>query len=76
MNSKLDEIKKITVTTFIRGDDKIRLPQLVAQADAVVHLAGENRPKEPQEFARGNIGLTEIICQFVRSEKRPIKIIF
>ena len=59
---RLNELTNITVCTFVRGDDIARLPQLVAQADAVVHLAGENRPVDEAAFSQVNTGLTSALC--------------
>ena len=42
----LSELPGMAVSTFVRGDDTAKLPELVARADAVVHLAGENRPAD------------------------------
>jgi hypothetical protein len=41
---RLRELPRFAVAEFVRGDDVAALSQLLAQADAVVHLAGENRP--------------------------------
>lgn len=45
-------------------------------ADVIFHLAGVNRPKNPQEFETGNAGLTEQICQLLREAGRTPKIVF
>ena len=65
---RLNELANITVSTFVRGDDLGRLPKLVAQADAVVHLAGENRPHDESAFSKVNAGLTAAICEVIRQE--------
>ena len=65
---RLKEPANITVSTFVRGDDAARLPQLVAQADAVVHLAGENRPADESAFAKVNTGLTAALCNAIQHE--------
>ncbi len=65
---RLNELSSITISTFVRGDDVSRLPQLVAQADAVVHLAGENRPADEAAFSQVNVGLTSAICDVIRRE--------
>jgi UDP-2-acetamido-2,6-beta-L-arabino-hexul-4-ose reductase len=65
---RLNELEKITVSTFVRGDDMARLPQLVAQADAVVHLAGENRPADESAFSEVNAGLTSALCVAIQRE--------
>lgn len=67
---RLKELANITVSTFVRGDDAARLPQLVAQADAVVHLAGENRPADESAFAQVNTGLTSALCNAIELEFR------
>lgn len=65
---RLNELQNITISTFVRGDDMARLPQLVAQADAVVHLAGENRPTDLAAFAEVNAGLTAKLCSAIQKE--------
>jgi UDP-2-acetamido-2,6-beta-L-arabino-hexul-4-ose reductase len=63
---RLKELANITVSTFMRGDDAALLPQLVSQVDAVVHLAGENRPADESAFAQVNAGLTSALCEAIR----------
>lgn len=65
---RLNEMPGITVSTFVRGGDVARLPGLVAQADAVVHLAGENRPADEAAFALVNTGLTSMLCDAIQQE--------
>lgn len=67
---RLNELSNVSVTTFVRGDDSARLPQLVTQADAVVHLAGENRPADEAAFALVNAGLTSALCEAIEQEFR------
>jgi UDP-2-acetamido-2,6-beta-L-arabino-hexul-4-ose reductase len=62
----LNELDNITFSTFVRGDEVARLPELVAQADAVVHLAGENRPIDEAAFAQVNVGLTSALCDAIK----------
>jgi UDP-2-acetamido-2,6-beta-L-arabino-hexul-4-ose reductase len=65
---RLKELLNVSVSTFVRGDDVSVLPRLVAQVDAVVHLAGENRPADETAFAQVNIGLTSALCHAIRQE--------
>jgi UDP-2-acetamido-2,6-beta-L-arabino-hexul-4-ose reductase len=65
---RLKEHSSVTVTTFVRGDDISTLPQLVSEADAVVHLAGENRPVDKAAFAQVNTGLTSALCSVIEQE--------
>lgn len=65
---RLKELSNVSVTTFVRGDNAECLPDLVARADAVVHLAGENRPADEAAFAQVNAGLTSALCHAIQQE--------
>jgi UDP-2-acetamido-2,6-beta-L-arabino-hexul-4-ose reductase len=65
---RLNELVNITVSSFVRGDDRAHLPQLVAQVDAVVHLAGENRPADESAFSQVNAELTLALCDAIQQE--------
>jgi len=65
---RLCELPDFIVSTFVRGDEVATLPVLMAQVDAVVHLAGENRPQDERAFAEVNAGLTLAICDAIRNE--------
>ncbi|MFN8468100.1 MAG: NAD-dependent epimerase/dehydratase family protein [Caldilineaceae bacterium] len=45
------------------------------QADFVFHLAGVNRPEHDQEFAAGNVELTEQICDHLLRRGRPVPLL-
>ena len=46
------------------------------QADAIFHLAGVNRPKDPKEFVTGNTGLTQDICKYLMEKgRKPLLVI-
>ena len=61
----LAERKDVQVVCFTRGDDVAQLPALLQGVDFVFHLAGVNRPQDPQEFLSGNVDLTQALCQAV-----------
>lgn len=65
---RLNELTNVDVTTFVRGEDAAILPELLAEVDAVVHLAGENRPPNESAFAEVNAGLTSALCQAIQQE--------
>jgi UDP-2-acetamido-2,6-beta-L-arabino-hexul-4-ose reductase len=67
---RLKEISNIGITTFVRGDDVALLPELLSQVDAVVHLAGENRPADEIAFEQVNSGLTTSLCDAIKQEFR------
>lgn len=51
------------------------LPKLVADADAVIHLAGANRATD-SELLRGNVGLAETVAKVVRSSGAKPRVIY
>jgi UDP-2-acetamido-2,6-beta-L-arabino-hexul-4-ose reductase len=61
----LAERKDVQLVCFTRGDDVAQLPTLLQHVDFVFHLAGINRPQDPQEFTTGNVDLTLALCQAV-----------
>lgn len=61
----LAERKDVQVVCFTRGDDVTQLPAMLQGVDFVFHLAGVNRPQDPQEFMSGNVDLTQALCQAV-----------
>jgi UDP-2-acetamido-2,6-beta-L-arabino-hexul-4-ose reductase len=76
---RLSELPSVSVATFVRGDDIDQLPALLAQADAVVHLAGENRPIDESAFEQGNSVLTIALCdainEIIRSTGRRVPLV-
>lgn len=72
---RLSELVGVTVLHFARGDSIKDLAALVEQADAIVHLAGENRPTDIADFARVNTELTRSLCQAIRKTSRKIPLI-
>jgi UDP-2-acetamido-2,6-beta-L-arabino-hexul-4-ose reductase len=48
----------------------------IAQADAVVHLAGANRPADPAEFMGVNAGTANLLAQAVTAAGRTIPVIY
>lgn len=73
---RLRERSGVEVLSFIRGDSLTRLANFVGQADAVIHLAGENRPTDEADFARVNIDLTHTLCECIRDKGRATPLIF
>jgi UDP-2-acetamido-2,6-beta-L-arabino-hexul-4-ose reductase len=67
---RLHELPLFEVIKFVRGDAPEALPSLLAQADAVVHLAGENRPADEAAFAQINTGLTVALCDALAVEQQ------
>lgn len=64
----LNEFSGIDVKTFNRNDDSVKLTKLVAEVDAIIHLAGENRPDNVRAFQEVNVGLTVQVCEAIKNE--------
>lgn len=62
----------LKITRETRVDERSRM---LRTADFVFHLAGINRPKDPQEFVIGNVDLTEVITTELLSYN-PVPIVF
>lgn len=76
----LAERKDIKIRCFTRANTETELPALLDDVDFVFHLAGVNRPQDPTEFDRGNLGLTQALCialaQVSVSTGRKIPVVF
>lgn len=51
------------------------LPRAVADADAVVHIAGVNRGTA-EEVEQGNVALAEDVAEAVRAAGHPVRVVF
>lgn len=72
---RLGELKIFEVIEFTRDDSVDSLLGLIKEVDVVVHLAGENRPKDPQDFVLVNTDLTKSICDAIRLSGTHIPLI-
>lgn len=72
---RLREINDTEVLQFPRGSSLEALSELVARADAIVHLAGENRPNDVANFALVNTELTKALCNTIQTTNRKIPLI-
>jgi UDP-2-acetamido-2,6-beta-L-arabino-hexul-4-ose reductase len=73
---RLQEIPSIQVMRFDRGDNNETLRALIEKSDAIVHLAGENRPDCDESFFIANTELTRMLCDAIRFSGRNIPLIF
>lgn len=73
---RLGESDGFEVIKFSRQATEHNFTEVLASVDAVVHLAGVNRPQSPDEFATGNTGLTERLCEALVSCGRKVSVIF
>ena len=76
LSIRLGEQNDTEILSFVRGDSKDVLLELVEKADAIIHLAGENRPNDPQDFSLVNVDLTIDLCESIEDSGRNIPLIF
>lgn len=62
--------------SFDLGQSEEELEALLASADFVFHLAGVNRPSNPQEYYEGNYGLTQKLIDILIRHHHFIPIVF
>lgn len=70
LQQHLAERKDVEVVCFTRANAMAELPRLLEGVEFVFHLAGVNRPQDPQEFVTGNADLTAALVDAVESEMR------
>jgi UDP-2-acetamido-2,6-beta-L-arabino-hexul-4-ose reductase len=80
LRQHLAERKDVDVIEFTRADDLSTLAERVSSADFVFHLAGVNRPQEPQEFVTGNAELSAVLAvelsRVAEEEGRAIPVVY
>jgi len=72
----LNERKDVEVLRFTKEDSLTSLKEVVTQADWIFHLAGVNRPQDPQDFESGNRDLTQTLCNTLRAADRRVPIVY
>lgn len=71
---RLSELAAFDAIPLVRGADGDEWRRTIADADAVIHLAGVNRPQDEAEFA-GNWELAERVAEAIRSTGRAIPVL-
>ncbi len=76
----LRERKDVQVVCYTRDGQGTQLTELLEKVDFVFHLAGVNRPQDPEEFTTGNFDFTRDLCQAVaraaHAAAKPIPILY
>lgn len=72
---RLRECDTFDVVEFARGDSVDSLQDMVSKVDAIVHLAGENRPRDESDFKLVNTDLTATICDAIRFAGKHIPLV-
>jgi UDP-2-acetamido-2,6-beta-L-arabino-hexul-4-ose reductase len=76
LNAHLQERQDVEVLQFSRDDSISALKEMLLQADFVFHLAGVNRPQNPDEFKIGNTELTRAVCDGIIASGRKIPVLY
>lgn len=72
---RLGERSDTEVLSYSRGDSPASLVNMVSVSDAVVHLAGANRPISEDQYGKDNAELTSEVCSAIRSAGRHIPLV-
>lgn len=72
---KLSENSEFEIITYDRDDTRQFLDKSIAESDAIIHLAGVNRPDRIEDFDRGNVALTKDICYSIKKSGRKVPLI-
>lgn len=72
----LREQKGIEVLPITRSSSADALQEAARAADAVIHLAGVNRPQDPAEFSAGNADFTAALSDALAATGRAIPVAF
>ena len=62
----LSRNSELCIQQFDKNNTDDELKEGIAKADFIFHLAGINRPENPEEFKTGNVGLTEKILSLLK----------
>ena len=77
---RLSEIPNFEVLRFTKDQSLNKLTSLIKNTDAIIHLAGENRPDNITDFKKNNSDFTsslaEILSNEIQKTNRKIPLIF
>ena len=66
---------EVRVFGYDVGNTAEELDRALAEADVIYHLAGVNRPQDPNEFQTGNAGFTLALCNSLQTLGRKPTIV-
>jgi len=74
LRSELSLHKDIEVLCYDKNNTMDELDNYTKECDFVFHLAGVNRPQNPEEFMEGNFGFTSVLLEQLKkhNNKAPI----
>jgi UDP-2-acetamido-2,6-beta-L-arabino-hexul-4-ose reductase len=63
------------ISEYDVDSDPALLDDFCEKADFVFHLAGVNRPKDPEEFMRGNFGFTSVLLDTLKRHRNACPVL-
>jgi UDP-2-acetamido-2,6-beta-L-arabino-hexul-4-ose reductase len=73
---RISELAGHSAVLFTRSNTVDELPELLDGVDAVIHLAGVNRPQTEDEFTTGNAELTQALCDAIgKKTNKPMVVL-
>ena len=72
LSLRLAELGYADVVGITRAMPQQAAQQALATASFVFHLGGVNRPQDPADFATGNAGLTQTVCDALATAKNHV----
>lgn len=67
---------KIEVVPISRESSEVEWRDAISRVDAVIHVAGANRPEDPSDFYTINVGSTERLVAMTKDSGRAIPIVY
>ncbi|MFI3173413.1 MAG: NAD-dependent epimerase/dehydratase family protein, partial [Eubacteriales bacterium] len=67
--------KELEILEYDIDTDPALLDTYTAQCDFVFHLAGVNRPENPEEFMTGNFGFTSVLLDKLKEHKNTAPVL-
>ena len=74
LKSHLQEIKDLEIVEYDVEDTFDKIENNINEIDFIFHLAGVNRPQNPEEFYQGNSDLTKKIVDLIKNKNIPLVI--
>ncbi|PCI05306.1 MAG: capsular biosynthesis protein [Hyphomicrobiales bacterium] len=73
---RIEERNDWEIIAVTRNTTAKETEDLLRGADAVIHLAGINRPENTAEFKTGNADYTEQLCKLMAEQARKLPVLF
>ncbi|HIP14803.1 MAG TPA: SDR family oxidoreductase [Sulfurimonas autotrophica] len=75
LKERLSRVENVNIFTFNKENTLQELASYIEEIDFIFHLAGVNRPKEINEFYKGNSGLTKQLIELIEAANKRIPIL-